>query len=132
MTHGARADRISGIDGVSEAVSGPKKASPSTTSRSESASGIRSDDASANAAAASGIVPPSSAEGGSSRDPRTTASRLYSGVPLCSFCAQLARPDPEEDEDDAPAAEADPEDDVVKPSSFLRSFLPEDRQAKYR
>ena len=24
------------------------------------------------------------------------------------------------------------EDDVVKPSSFLRSFLPEDRQAKYR
>ena len=66
------------------------------------------------------------------KDPRTTASRLYSGVPLCRFCAQLARPDPEEDEDDAPAAEADPEDDVVKPSSFLRSFLPEDRQAKYR
>ena len=29
------------------------------------------------------------------KDPRTTASRLYSGVPLCSFCAQLARPDPD-------------------------------------
>ena len=33
-------------------------------------------------------------------DSRMTASRLYTGVNMCAFCAQLTMPDPE-DEDDA-------------------------------
>mmetsp|Transcript_6913 Transcript_6913/g.10717 ORF Transcript_6913/g.10717 Transcript_6913/m.10717 type:complete len:152 (+) Transcript_6913:324-779(+) len=73
-------------------------------------------------------------------DRRTSASRLYSGVPLCCFCTQLLAPDPDALEEvvspgrtgmSSPrrklAAAADAEEDgmtagALKPSTFLANF----------
>ena len=60
-------------------------------------------------------------------DDRTSASRLYSGVPLCCFCSQLVVPDPEEARSPKSAKKgkrtSEPE---VTPSKFLMSFLNKD------
>lgn len=79
-------------------------------------------------------------------DSRTTASRLYSGVRLCTFCAQLVLPDEEEERDAArrsspsgkrgqrsrhnSGASFNSESERT-PSDFLKSFLSAEARAKY-
>lgn len=69
-------------------------------------------------------------------DRRTSASRLYSGVPLCCFCTQLLAPDPDLPEEVGksspkkkalPAVSGSTSPDLaasasLKPSSFLATF----------
>lgn len=69
-------------------------------------------------------------------DRRTSASRLYSGVPLCCFCTQLLAPDPDLPDDggtvaspkkkalpSSPSGSADlMASGSLKPSTFLANF----------
>jgi hypothetical protein len=75
------------------------------------------------------------------KDPRTTASRLYSSVRLCTFCAQLVLPDEEElssTRKSTPGKKSKGGRDSVgadandhRPSDFLRSFLSPEARKKY-
>lgn len=77
------------------------------------------------------------------RDPRMTASRLYSGVKLCTFCAQLVLPDEEEPGSTrtstpgkkGKAKRADKQagsgEEGHRPSDFLKSFLSPEARKKY-
>ena len=67
------------------------------------------------------------------KDPRTNASRLYSGVQLCSFCAQLVTPEDLDLASPSPGKKKKkaPAEDEIRPSSFLRSFLSPEAAAKY-
>ena len=77
------------------------------------------------------------------RDPRMTASRLYSGVKLCTFCAQLVLPDEEElgsTRTSTPGKkgkakrvdkQAGSEEEGHRPSDFLKSFLSPEARKKY-
>ena len=51
--------------------------------------------------------------------------RLYSGVQLCSFCAQLVTPEDLDAASPSPGKKKKkaPAEDEIRPSSFLRSFL---------
>lgn len=75
------------------------------------------------------------------RDPRMTASRLYSGVKLCTFCAQLVLPDEEElgsTRKSTPGKKGKAKDNQAgsgeeghRPSDFLKSFLSPEARKKY-
>jgi hypothetical protein len=75
------------------------------------------------------------------RDPRMTASRLYSGVKLCTFCAQLVLPDEEElgstrkstpgKKGKAKDIKAGAGEEGHRPSDFLKSFLSPEARKKY-
>jgi hypothetical protein len=75
------------------------------------------------------------------RDPRMTASRLYSGVKLCTFCAQLVLPDEEElgsTRKSTPGKKGKAKDikavageEGHRPSDFLKSFLSPEARKKY-
>ena len=74
-------------------------------------------------------------------DSRMTASRLYTGVNMCAFCAQLTMPDPE-DEDDAeifanspqktPKKSSKKQEVEIQASTFLQTFLSPEAKAKYK
>jgi hypothetical protein len=70
-----------------------------------------------------------------------TASRLYSGVKLCTFCAQLVLPDEEElgsTRKSTPGKKGKVKDikagageEGHRPSDFLKSFLSPEARKKY-
>ena len=77
------------------------------------------------------------------KDPRTTASRLYSGVKLCTFCAQLVLPDEDLERDRvrivSPSGkkgtrsrqQSFKDEHERSPSHFLKSFLSPEARRKY-